>query len=151
MTEAELGFLDAMGRHFEAEGVPRIGGRMFAFLLLREEPCSLDDIVEQLGVSKASVSTNARLLEAWALIQRVGRPGDRRDFYQVSPDPARTLELQLARIRAYGTLLRQGVSAASKPEIAARLEAMAEFNEQSIAALEPLVSRWKQGRPDGSS
>lgn len=149
MTQAELEFVEAMGRHFEAEGVPRIGGRMFGFLLLQAEPCSLDDLVLQLEVSKASASTNARLLEQWALIQRVGMPGDRRDYYEAAPDQTRTLEFRLARIREYGALLRQGAAAASRPDVGERLSTMARFNAESIAALEPLLARWRA--PTGDS
>lgn len=143
MTEAELEFVEAMGRHFEAEGVPRIGGRMFGLLLLQEEPCSLDDLVDQLEVAKASASTNARLLEQWALIEQVSVPGDRRDYYQAAPDQTRTLEFRLARIREYGVLLRQGAAAASRSAVARRLGIMADFNTESIAAIETLLARWR--------
>lgn len=141
MTADEEQFIEAMGRHFEADGIPRIGGRLFGFLLLREESCSLDDLVDHLRVSKTSISTNARLLEQWGLIERVSRPGDRRDYYQAAPDQARTLEIQLARVRDYGALLRRGNTAAANATASHRLAAMAEFNDEAIAALEPLLDR----------
>ena len=143
MTEHEREFVDAMGRHFEAEGVPRIGGRMFGFLLLRAEPCSLDDLSEQLEVSKASASTNARLLEDWALVQRTSLPGDRRDYYEVAPDQTRTLEFRLNRVRELGTLLRGAAQAAGNEKVAGRLASMVRFNDEAIAALQPLIERWK--------
>ena len=52
-----------MGRQFEEDGAPRIAGRLFGFLMVQEEACSLDDVAEQLRVSKGSASSNARLLE----------------------------------------------------------------------------------------
>lgn len=143
MTEPEREFVDAMGRHFEAESVPRIGGRIFGFLLLQEAPCSLDDLADQLGISKASASTNARLLEDWLLIEKTSIPGDRRDYYQVSADPVRTLEFRLARIREHGALLRAGADVASSAAAAQRLRDMARFNAESIEALEPLLARWR--------
>ena len=147
MTESEREFVEAMGRHFEAEGVPRIGGRIFGFLLLRETPCSLDDIVEQLEVSKASASTNARLLEQWALIQRTGVPGDRRDYYQADADQTRTLEFRLTRVRELGNLFRQASAIAPADSVKRRLASMARFNDEAIAALEPLLARWRTGSP----
>ena len=147
MIEAEREFVEAMGRHFEVEGVPRIGGRMFAFLLLRETPCSLDDLVEQLGISKASASTNARLLEQWALIRRTSIPGDRRDYYTADPDETRTLEFRLTRIREYGELLRVGADAATSPVIARRLDTLARFHVEAIDALEPLLAKWRARVP----
>ena len=145
MTPDELHFVDAMARHFEGDGVPRIGGRIFGFLLLQEGPCSLDDLATHLDISKASASTNARLLEQWALIERTSVPGDRRDYYQVAADHTRPLEFRLARVREYGTLLRQAAGAASKPAVAAKLSALARFNDEAIAALEPLIERWRRG------
>ena len=47
----------------EADGLPRVAGRIFGTLLLAAEPRSLDDLASTLGVSKASISVNARLLQ----------------------------------------------------------------------------------------
>src|SRR5690606_22339672 len=77
---------ERMGLNMEAEGMPRIAGRLFGFLLVHEGAYSLDDLAEELQVSKASVSTNARMLEHFGLVERASTPGDRRDFYQVGPD-----------------------------------------------------------------
>ncbi|MBA2573067.1 MAG: hypothetical protein H0V06_08480, partial [Gemmatimonadetes bacterium] len=57
MEPAVEQFVERMGLFFEDDGHPRIAGRMFGFMLLSPEPCSLDDLAEQLQVSKASVST----------------------------------------------------------------------------------------------
>ncbi len=145
MTEHERDFVEAMARHFEAEGVPRIGGRIFGFLLLQDKPCSLDDLAAQLEISKASASTNARLLEQWALIGPTSVPGDRRDYYEAAADQTKPLEFRLHRVRELGTLLRQGAAGASKPEVSERLASMARFNDEAIAALEPLLTRWRTG------
>jgi DNA-binding transcriptional regulator GbsR (MarR family) len=148
LTEQEREFVEAMGRHFEADGVPRIGGRMFGFLLLREAPCSLDDLVTELDISKASASTNARLLEEWALIRQTSVPGDRRDYYAAVPDQTRTLEFRLTRVRELGSLFRSGAASAPSPEVTRRLTSMARFNDEAIAALEPLLARWRAGEPE---
>src|SRR5918993_4637648 len=93
-------FVERMGLVWEQEGIPRIAGRIFGFLLLQEDACSLDDMAASLGVSKASISTDARRLEQLQLIQRVSRPGDRRDYYSIAPDvPLRALELKIASMR----------------------------------------------------
>ena len=79
-------FTGRIARLFEADGFPPIAGRIFGLLLLSEDPRSLDDLAQGLGVSKASVSTNARRLAAEGVLERVPRPGDRRDYYRVTPD-----------------------------------------------------------------
>lgn len=80
-------FIEKMGLLTERSGMPRIAGRMLAFLLLDGEAHTLDDLATQLQVSKASVSTNARLLEQRGFVTRVALPGDRRDFYRVVEAP----------------------------------------------------------------
>ena len=79
-------FADRIGQMFEADGLPPIAGRIVGLLLLRDEPCSLDEVALELRVSKASVSTNARLLADQGVLERTSREGDRRDYYQVVPD-----------------------------------------------------------------
>ena len=79
-------FTDRMADIFEQEGQPPIAGRILALLLVSEEPRCLDQLATTLRVSKASVSTNARLLAHFGVVTRARRPGDRRDFYTVVPD-----------------------------------------------------------------
>lgn len=79
-------FTHRMGLLFEQDSLPHIAGRVFGLLLVSQEPRCLGELAEVLQVSKASVSTNARLLARRGVLERVRRPGDRRDFYRVAPD-----------------------------------------------------------------
>jgi DNA-binding transcriptional regulator GbsR (MarR family) len=79
-------FIEQLGLIAEDDGLPRIAGRMFAVLLLAEAPMSLDELAGTLGVSKASASTDARILLRHGWIRRVVQPGDRRDYYEMVPD-----------------------------------------------------------------
>lgn len=79
-------FIERMGLALESDGLPRISGRIFGLLLVSEDARSLDDLAGELRVSKASVSTNARLLEQRGVLERVSHTGDRRDYYRVPPD-----------------------------------------------------------------
>jgi DNA-binding transcriptional regulator GbsR (MarR family) len=79
-------FIERMGLALENDGLPRIAGRIFGLLLVSEDCRSLDDLAAELRVSKASVSTNARLLEQRGVLERNSRPSDRRDYYRVPPD-----------------------------------------------------------------
>ena len=64
-------FTDRIASLFEHDGLPPIAGRIFGLLLLSEEPRSLDQLSEELGISKASASTNARLLAQFGLVEKV--------------------------------------------------------------------------------
>jgi len=110
--EAEK-FVELMGRHFEEEGAPRIAGRLIGVLLMNREPASLDDLAHQLRVSKASVSMNARMLEAKGVAEKVTSAGDRRDFYRIAPDAREQIALRMVeRTRLMTERLDAGLSAA---------------------------------------
>lgn len=85
--QAKLDFVERLALCAEEDGMPRIAGRMIAFLMVHEGACSLDDLAEALQASKASVSTNARFLEERGILVRTSSPGDRRDFYEIAPSP----------------------------------------------------------------
>lgn len=138
-------FVERMGRYFEADGVPRISGRLFGFLLLQAEPCSLDDLAETLRVSKASVSTNARLLENLGILERTTEPGDRRDYYQVNDDMhQRMLERRLERMRQMRALIAEALqtpAAARDAAIAQRLRVFDAFHQHGIEGISEAVER----------
>ena len=80
--------------------MPRTAGRLMAFLLVTDGPSTVDDLMAALRISRGGVSTNARLLESLGIIERVTRAGDRRDFYQMAPDPyGQLVEGQVARMK----------------------------------------------------
>ncbi len=85
-TVAET-FVETLGLHYESAGMPRIAGRLIGLLLMDGGEHSLDALAALLQVSKASISTNARLLEQRGLVERVARPGDRRDYYRIRAHP----------------------------------------------------------------
>src|SRR5213082_3180893 len=74
-------FIERMGLAAENDGLSRIAGRLFGALILESEPRSLDDLADDLAVSKASISTEARRLVDRGVAERVARAGDRRDYY----------------------------------------------------------------------
>jgi DNA-binding MarR family transcriptional regulator len=55
---------------------------MLVYLYLWDGECSLDQIAEDLGLSKATVSVSARQLEHLGTIRRTWREGDRRKYYR---------------------------------------------------------------------
>lgn len=67
-------------------GLPRSTGQIYGLLYLSIKPLSLDDIVEMLGISKASASTGTRQLASWGALRQVWVPGDRRDYFEVVAD-----------------------------------------------------------------
>ena len=61
--------------------INKVGGQIYALLFVSDEPLSLDEIAERLGVSKSNVSVNIRLLEEYDLVKQVWVRGSRKDYY----------------------------------------------------------------------
>tara|TARA_R110002073_G_scaffold84612_3_gene201546 strand:+ start:2609 stop:3088 length:480 start_codon:yes stop_codon:yes gene_type:complete len=80
-------FIEHMGRVSEGDGLPRIAGRLFAFLIANEGDYSLKSLSDELQVSRGSISTNAKLLESLGVIERVTQAGDRQDYFKLRDDP----------------------------------------------------------------
>lgn len=80
-------FVEQLGLIGEADGLPRIAGRLLGLLVVYGGPLSFAEIAERLQISRGSVSTNTRLLEHLGVIERVARPGERQDHFSLAPDP----------------------------------------------------------------
>lgn len=117
-------FVERLAVAMEADGLPRIAGRVFALLLLSEDALSLDHISESIGASKASASVNTRLLEQRGLIERVSLQGDRRDYYRaVSNLFVRTMEQRLAKWQRFHAIVNDGIEQLDvSPAIRSRLK-----------------------------
>jgi HTH-type transcriptional regulator, glycine betaine synthesis regulator len=80
--------LDGLGQLAEYFGFSKVMGQLYAALLMSPRPLSLDDMMELLAISKASVSMNMRTLEHLGMVRQAwvrGR-GDRRKFYEAETD-----------------------------------------------------------------
>lgn len=84
--------IEVAGRTSQDLGLGRILGQTLAFVYLSRSECSLDDMVSELGLSKASVSIAARRLEALGLLQRVWRKGARKHYYQTAANLGAALQ-----------------------------------------------------------
>ena len=76
--------LDGLGQLAEYFGFSKVMGQLYGALLMSSKPLCLDDLMELLSISKASVSMNLRTLEHLGMVRQVwvrGR-GDRRKFYE---------------------------------------------------------------------
>lgn len=86
LQEARQNFIQGMSRISNFWGFPRAMGAIFGAIYLSPQPLSLDEIVEQVGVTKGSVSTNVRTLERLGMVHKQIRVGDRKDYYEAEAD-----------------------------------------------------------------
>lgn len=82
----ERHFVEDVGLFFEQMGFPRMAGRILGWLLICDPPeQSAGQLAEVLQASKGSLSTMTRLLIQIELVERVGLPGYRRDYFRLKP------------------------------------------------------------------
>ena len=139
-------FIEKVGLASEAEGYPRIAGRIFAFLVINEGAYSLDDLADALRISRASVSTNARLLERDGIITRTSSPGDRRDYYQVAEDHwEHMFEQALRRVTQFHRVFAEAASQLPPDESECRRVRIGErFYATLIEDLEQRLKKWRE-------
>jgi len=132
----------------EADGLPRIAGRIFGLLLTAERDLSLDEIAKELGASKGSASVNTRLLEQSGFIEQVSRPGDRRDYYSISPDMfERTMAERLARWHRLHDIVIYGITASDlSPAVRTRLKEFEQAHNSIREVLETALMKLRTRR-----
>jgi DNA-binding transcriptional regulator GbsR (MarR family) len=91
LQAAKWEMVEAGGRTAQSFGLNRLLGQIYVLLYLSDDARSLDDLAEQLGVSKASVSIACRQLESWGALHRSWVKGDRKDYYIAETDFNRIL------------------------------------------------------------
>jgi len=67
-------------------GFPKGMGAIFAVLYLSPTALSLDEIVQETGLTKGAVSTEIRALARMGLVHRSSKLGDRKDYYEAEAD-----------------------------------------------------------------
>lgn len=105
-----------LGRLARFFGFSEVMGRLYGTLLLNPEPLSLDDLSEQLQISKGSVSMNMRSIERWGMAKEVWMRGERKKYYQAESD--------------MWTVIRNVLSGREMREVQVALQVLAESVEK---------------------
>lgn len=149
--EERAQYVERWARTLEASGQPRIAGRVFGHLVTASEPyLSLQDLADQLSVSRASISTNTRRLVDIGLVAKVPVPGSRGEHYSADPTAARRMvETVVAGMRELEELSREGVRLIGDPAHPGgqSLELLADLYGRLGAAMESTLQA--EGVPRG--
>lgn len=140
-------FIEQMGLYAQGDGVARIAGRLFGYFVVHGGPVSFADLAQALQVSRASVSTNARTLVSIGMIERVTRPGDRQDYYQLAESPfLRMIETYIKRMRAMQEILQQADKSIPRHMTAThrRLAQMSDFYSVAVQSNEQMLKELEQ-------
>jgi len=139
-------FVEDVARLLTPWGVPPVAARLYGHLLLCPRPVSLDQITEDLGISKSSASVAARLLESYTLARRHSQPGTKRALYAVGDDYEAMIRQQNRLLDALAGRLNAGAGSTASKAVSARLEEMADFYRVMRGAMEDAMNRWRRGR-----
>jgi DNA-binding transcriptional regulator GbsR (MarR family) len=86
ITQIKKDFTEGLSQISRFWGFPKGMGAIFAALYLSPTPLSLDEIVEETGLTKGAISTEIRALARMGLVHRSSRLGDRKDYYEAEAD-----------------------------------------------------------------
>jgi len=79
-------FIEASGHTTQSLGAGRVIGQIYAHMYFSPEPQTLDDLTQELGISKGSASMAVRQLEQWGALRRLWVKGDRKDYYEATDE-----------------------------------------------------------------
>lgn len=136
-------FIEGLGLAAQADGLPRIAGRMIGLFVVHGGPFSFSEIAEKLQISRGSVSTNARILSALGMLEKVSRPGDRQDYYKLASKPfTRLLEGYAHRMSKMVKLVDdvQGAIPEEEEGIHSRISDMGRFYRLAVSNTDTLIA-----------
>lgn len=139
ISETDRRFLDDVASLMAPWGWSRHVARIFAFLLVSEEPVTLDEISTQLGISKSIASVAARELEQYGNARRHSQPGTKQILYSAPDKRAGPFLDQAAMMGTMAALLERQRPGEGK--VATRLASMAQFLRAMRGAIEEVVER----------
>ncbi|MDS9473057.1 GbsR/MarR family transcriptional regulator [Sporosarcina pasteurii] len=78
--------MESITQNIHLFGQPPSAGRQYSMLFFENKSMTLDEMAEELGMSKTSMSTSIRSLAESKLVERVWERGVRKDLYKVNDD-----------------------------------------------------------------
>lgn len=134
---------ELVGVWFASLGVPRAVGQMFGYLLVCDPAeQSAQDIAAGTGLSRASISSSARLLQAMQALEERHRVGDRKTYYRLRSNWA--IRLATAKMGSFEELaeMARRTRAAGGLSRTDGLDEFIEFSEFWSSEIPKLAERW---------
>lgn len=107
-----LGWVERIAKYCaDQDGLPLIAGRVLGWLMICDPPeQSAGEIAEAIGASRASLTTNLRLLNSVGLISQGTSPGKPTVYYRVDDGVWETVvRRQIASLALFGEITRDGM------------------------------------------
>ena len=81
LTEAKNQFIQAWGTLGIKWGINRTMAQLHALLMVSPDPLSAEDMMSELDISRGNVNMNIRELMDWGLVEKMHKPGDRKEYF----------------------------------------------------------------------
>lgn len=145
LTPEQENFINNLGFYYENYGIPKIGGRILGYIILLDEPVTAEQIAETLHISRASVSTNIRLLMNFGFIQKALVKQGRTDFYKVAENAWENA--LLTRLNGFATLTKM-LEIDTLSENSRALDNMKNWAELMIDLHKTALTEWQKRSTD---
>jgi DNA-binding transcriptional regulator GbsR (MarR family) len=146
-TAAKADYIEEVGLYMENFGLARMWGRVFGALLLADPPeQTADELAATLKASRGSISTATRMLEQAGLIDRVSKPGERKDYFRNRPGAwHEATKRRLAAMSRFREMAEKGLALldSGDPEVRRGLEEMRDYFAYWERALPRLAAEWE--------
>lgn len=86
IQKARKRVIETIGKNMDLYGVTHSTGHLYGMMFFENEPMTLDEMGESMGMSKTSMSTGVRTLMDLKMVHKVWEKGTRKDLYEVEPD-----------------------------------------------------------------
>lgn len=86
LAEAKSQFIQVWGTLASKWGINRTMAQLHALLMVSPEALSTEDMMEQLNISRGNVNMNIRELIDWGLVEKMHKPGDRKEYFSAEKD-----------------------------------------------------------------
>jgi DNA-binding transcriptional regulator GbsR (MarR family) len=143
-------FVEDFSLYFEQMGYPRMAGRILGWLLICDPPVqSAGELADVLLASKGSLSSMTRLLIQVGLIERVGLPGHRRDYFRIKPGAwPQLIKAQMQSMTGLHQMVERGLAmlAGRDPAATQRLREAHDLYAFLERELPALLKRWQEER-----
>ncbi len=137
--------VDACVKAANAKGLSDASGVLRGTIFLALEPMSMDELVEETGYSKSTVSANMNLLENLGMVKRIIIPGDKRYYYAPVTDTDCLRTVMLANLKNEIQLILDAIDLTERDlkeydpdsqSIRERLSSIRHFYEQTLKLID---------------
>lgn len=84
--EAKNKFVQTWGALGSQWGINKTMAQIHALLMIAPEPLSMEDVMEELQISRGNASMNLRALMDWGIVYKEFKPGERKEFFIAEKD-----------------------------------------------------------------